>query len=290
MSQSVSAVPESSKWPIVGAIGLFLIAIGIVNWIHQNSIGPWLFLLGACVMAFMLFGWFYDVVQENMTTLRHDRQTRISYRWGMFWFIFAELMFFGVFFGALFYIRMFSVPWLAGEGSGRITHLLLWPNFQNLWPVFAPPNPGLFSGPKTVFDPWQLPALNTIILICADAAMTWAYWAVLKSSRWQLIVGQVLAIILSICFLLLQVHEYGVAYTQKGLMFNSGIYGSTFFMLTGVHATHVIVGIVIVLALLYRSIRGHFDKDHAFAIAATSWYYHFIDVLWIALFIFVYWI
>ncbi len=285
-----SAIPEASKWPIIGSIALFFIAIGIISWLHDNRTGTYFFFAGSLILSYMLWGWFAEVIKENRTVLYDDEQTRGLFRWGMFWFIISEIMFFAAFFGALFYARVLSVPWLAGEGSGLITHIVLWPNFQDIWPVLNPPDPSKFVGAKGAFDPWRIPALNTLMIIASDISMTWAYWSLLKNRRGQMIAGQIITLICACIFIYLQVLEYGDAFNSKDLFLSSGIYGSTFFMLTGVHATHVIVGIIMVFVMLIRTIKGHFDPQHGFALAATSWYWHFIDFLWIAMFVFVYWL
>jgi len=281
---------EGSRWPIFGSIGLFLIAVGFVNWIHDNTVGPYIFLLGALVFSYMLYGWFAAVIKENQAGLYLNEQARSAFRWGMFWFIFTEAAFFITFFGVLFYTRVLSVPWLGGAGTGELTHLILWPGFKGVWPVIHTPNPAKFLGPTSGLDPWGVPVLNTLALLLSDVAITWGYWGQLKGRRHQLNIGLAITLILSVTFIWLQVIEYGNAYFNKHLMMSSGIYGATFYMLTGVHATHVIAGIIMLLVLLGRSFKGHFDTKNNFAIGAISWYWHFIDVLWIALFIFVYWV
>ncbi len=280
--------PAPSYWPIVGSIALFFIAFGIVNWLQNQSLGPFSFLLGTFILSYMIYGWFRDVIAENKG--HDDAQLNSAFRWAVFWFIFTELMFFGSFFGALFYARMFSVPWLGGEGHGAMTHLLLWPDFQGVWPALASPDTSQYATAKAALDPWGVPALNTLALMLSDVTITWAYWSLLMNRKHQMIIGFFMTLLLSIAFIMLQIHEYGIAYTQKGILMSSGIYGATFFMLTGVHATHVLVGIVMVLTLIYRGFRNEFSPENSFAVGAISWYWHFIDVLWLALFVFVYWV
>lgn len=284
-----STMVESTGWPIVGSIALFFIALGIINWLHQSYVvGPVLLFIGTLIFIYMLFGWFGAVIKENQTT-GYDPQVIRSFRWGMFWFIFTEVMFFGSFFGAFFYARLLSVPWLAGEGSGLMTHYLLWPSFQGAWPLLHTPDPTQFTGPSGAMDTWGIPALNTLILMASDVIITWGFWELLRNNRSRLVVAQVITILLSITFLILQIYEYGSAYSDQNLTMSSGIYGATFYMLTGVHGTHVLVGIIMVAVIMYRTIKGHFDAKHNFAVAALTWYWHFIDLLWLILFIFVYW-
>lgn len=283
-------LPEPSYWPIIGSIGLFVLFIGFANWLHKNVYGPYLFLLGACIIVFMMFGWFGTVIRENRASMLSDPQVNRSFRWGMLWFIFTEVMFFGAFFGALFYARYVSVPWLGGEGHGQITHLLLWPSFQSAWPLFKNPNPSSFAGPKDIMETWGIPAINTGILLSSGVTITIAHWGVIKDRRKQMLIAQTLTILLGITFLLMQAHEYGIAYTEKGLTLDSGIYGTTFFMLTGFHAAHVTIGTIMLCVILYRMIRRDFSPTNHFGFEAVSWYWHFVDVVWLALFIFVYWL
>lgn len=283
-------LPAPSHWPIIGSIGLFCFLVGAANWLHNHVIGPYLFLLGAFIIVFMLFGWFGTVINENEKGLLNSEQVERSFRWGMIWFIFSEVMFFGAFFGALFYARMYSVPWLGGEGSGVLTHLLLWPNFQAEWPLLQNPNPSLFIAPKAVMETWGIPALNTLILLTSGVTITIAHWGILKNRRTQTIIFQALTIILGITFLMMQTHEYVIAYTEKGLKLSSGIYGTTFFMLTGFHGIHVTVGTIMLITILVRLLKGHFDEKHHFAFEAVAWYWHFVDVVWLGLFTFVYWL
>jgi cytochrome c oxidase subunit III len=283
-------LPEPSGWPIIGSIGLFCLFFGAAHWLHHSVYGPYLFFLGVGIVAYMIFGWFRKVVNENQAGLLDSKQMERSYRWGMIWFIFSEVVFFSAFFGALFYARVFSVPWLGGEGDGVMTHLLLWPNFQPAWPLLQNPNPNLFIAPKSVMETWGIPALNTLILLSSGVTLTIAHWGIVKNRRFQTIVFQAITALLGIIFLMMQVHEYAIAYLEKGLTLASGIYGTTFFMLTGFHALHVTVGTIMLLTILGRLIKGHFNAEHHFAFEAAAWYWHFVDAVWLILFIFVYWL
>lgn len=282
-------LPEPSYWPIVGSIALFSIMLGAANWLHDNSIGPYFFTFGFGLLIFMICGWLRKVIHESLAGY-YDEQMDRSYRWGMIWFIFSEIMFFAVFFGSLFYIRFYVVPWLGGEGTGELTHYLLWPNFNPTWPLFHNPDPTLFVGPKSVMETWGIPALNTLILLTSGATITWAHWGVVKDRRNHLIAGLFFTIALGVTFLVMQGHEYTLAYMRDGLTLNSGIYGTTFFMLTGFHGLHVTIGTIMLITIFIRSIKGHFNSQHHFAFEAVSWYWHFVDVVWLGLFIFVYWL
>lgn len=283
-------LPEPSHWPLVGSIGIFCFLTGFANWLHGNTIGPILFFLGTIIIAYMLFGWFGTVIRENEAGLLSSKQVDRSFRWAMVWFIFSEVMFFACFFGALFYARVLSIPWLGGAGHHDITHVLLWPNFVAQWPLLQTPDPSQFTGPESVMNAWSIPALNTLILLSSGVTITIAHWALLNDKRRTLIIGQLFTVLLGILFLGMQVVEYGEAYTEHGLKLTSGIYGTTFFMLTGFHAAHVTLGTIMLTVILWRLFKGHFNtKDH-FAFEAVSWYWHFVDVVWLILFIFVYWI
>jgi cytochrome c oxidase subunit III len=286
-------LPEPSGWPIIGSIGLFCLMYGAAHWLHHEGMGPYLFFIGAFIIIYMMAGWFRQVIKENQAGLLDSKQMERSYRWGMCWFIFSEIMFFGVFFGALFYVRLFSVPWIGGEAqeaSGVLTHLLLWPNFQPDWPLLLNPDPSSFVGPKSVMETWDIPALNTLILLSSGVTITIAHWGILKDNRVQTITFQGLTILLGITFLFMQAHEYAIAYLEKGLKLSSGIYGTTFFMLTGFHALHVTVGTIMLMTIFARLLKGHFNAKHHFGFEAAAWYWHFVDVVWLALFVFVYWI
>ena len=211
----------------------------------------------------------------------------MSFRWSMGWFIFSEVMFFAAFFGALFYARIYSVPWLGGAGNNVMTNELLWPAFEAIWPTNGPGNVG---GDFQTMGAWGLPAINTLILLSSGVTVTWAHWALKKGDRGQLILGLLATVALGFLFLSLQVYEYGHAYSELGLTLGSGIYGSTFFMLTGFHGLHVTLGAIMLLVILIRSIKGHFTAEHHFAFEAVAWYWHFVDVVWLGLFVFVYWL
>jgi len=285
-------VPHSSIWPIVGSIALFVTAYGGANFIHQStekvaadgSFGGPVFFLGLAMIAVMMLGWFSTIIKENLNGMV-SQQLDVSYRMGMAWFIVSEIMFFGAFFGALFYARLVSVPWLAGASNNLQTHLLLWPDFAETWPLFRTP-----GGTMTeAMGAWGLPFINTVILVSSSFTVTFAHWALKKNQRRRLGLWLLLTVVLGTTFLTLQVIEYQHAYDELGLSLGSGIYGSTFFMLTGFHGAHVTLGTIMLTVMLLRVHRGHFTADNHFAFEATSWYWHFVDVVWLFLFTFVYW-
>ena len=279
-------VPEQSKWPIVGSIGLLLTVVGAVKLLHGTS-GPSLFFFGLLVILYMMYGWFGNVIEESMAG-KYSAQLDRSFRLGMCWFIFSEVMFFAAFFGAFFYVTLFAVPWLGGQGAKAISGLVLWPDFIPNWPLLTNPDPSIL-GPKHVIPAWGLPAINTLLLLTSGATITWAHWALKKSNRAQLNIAMLFTILLGTSFLTLQGFEYYEAYAHYGLTLESGIYGTTFFMLTGFHGAHVTIGTIMLIAILVRCLKGHFTPDSHFAFEAVAWYWHFVDVVWLALFIVVYW-
>jgi cytochrome c oxidase subunit III len=285
-------VPAQSKWPIIASVGLALTMIGAGSILNNSTAGndtsmSWMiFLAGSTVMAYMLFGWFGNVIQESRSGMYNSQMDR-SFRWGMSWFIFSEVMFFAAFFGALFYARVFAVPWLGGEGE-RGPAEMLWPEFQAAWPLMINPNSELFPGPKEIIDPWHLPLLNTFLLVSSSVTVTIAHKALKNNNRTQLKLWLAATVLLGMAFLAFQVEEYVEAYTTLDLTLQSGIYGTTFFMLTGFHGAHVTLGTLMLFIMFVRVLKGHFDKDNHFGFEAASWYWHFVDVVWLGLFVFVY--
>jgi cytochrome c oxidase subunit 3 len=273
-------LPEPTRWPIFGSVALFLMAGGAVLWINGAAAGPWVVLVGALVLVYMMFGWFGQVIGESERGM-YSKRVDISFRWGMSWFIFSEVMFFAAFFGALFYARALSVPWL-----GELEQRLLWPDFQATWPTSGPGITDHFS----TIGAWGIPALNTALLLSSGVTVTWAHWALKENNRGQLVLGMIATIALGVTFLGFQAYESIHAYRDLNLRLSTGIYGSTFFMLTGFHGFHVTLGVIMLTVILFRCIAGHFKPDHHFAFEAVSWYWHFVDVVWLLLFVLVYWL
>ena len=288
--KEVYFVPHQSHWPLVGAVALFLVAVGAGLTVQNMGtdsaggvFGKAVLLVGFCVLLYMLAGWFSNVITESLSGLYSEQISR-SFRQGMSWFIFSEIMFFGAFFGALFYARMISVPWIGGAGNNAMTHEVLWPMFQSIWPLTTTPD-----GVTTQAMPWQgIPLKNTIILLLSSVTLHMAHISLEQNKRMALIVWLEITIVLAGFFLFFQVEEYLHAYQEMGLTLQSGIYGNTFFLLTGFHGLHVCLGTIFLIMLLARVAKDHFTpKDH-FAFQAGSWYWHFVDVVWLGLFVFVY--
>jgi len=284
MAQGTYYVPHTAKWPIVGSIGLFTLMVGAANWLNTNPAGPWIFAIGAGIVILMMFGWFAEVIKESEAGLYSDA-VDASFRQGMIWFIFSEVMFFAAFFGALFYARVLSVPWIGGEGTGAMTNLLLYPDYEATWPTHGPAELG---GDFQTIPGFGLPLINTLILLTSGATLTMAHWALKKAQRTALILWMLATVALGSIFLFIQGYEYIHAYQDLGLTLGSGIYGTTFFMLTGFHGLHVIIGSLILLIITFRCLAGHFTKKNHFGFEAAAWYWHFVDVVWLGLFIFVY--
>ncbi len=274
-------IPQPSTWPIIGATALLFMGFGAALTMNDLGAGPWLLLVGFAILVYLLFGWFGQVARESEKGA-YNTQVDLSFRWGMSWFIFSEVMFFAAFFGALFYMRILSVPDLGQGASGE----LLWPGFAPKWPVSGP-------GIEETFTPmgaWGIPAINTLILLTSGATVTWAHWGLIKNNRSQLIFGLILTIALGIVFLFLQGYEYYHAYHELNLTLTMGAYGATFFMLTGFHGFHVTMGTIMLIVILGRCMAGHFKPEHHFGFEGVSWYWHFVDVVWLLLFVLVYWL
>jgi cytochrome c oxidase subunit III len=241
--------------------------------------------LGAAVVLFMVWGWFRDVINENLAGIYGARENR-SFRQGMAWFILSEVFFFAGFFGALFYARLYSVPWIGGEGANFFTNLLLWSGFESVWPTDGPAGAGTFE----TIPAWGLPAINTAILLTSSVTVTIAHHALIDGNRRLLNWGLFATIALGLLFLSIQGYEYVHAWVDLDLRLDTGIYGSTFFMLTGFHGLHVTLGTLMLIVIFVRCLKGHFTADNHFAFEATAWYWHFVDVVWVVLFIFVFWL
>lgn len=283
-------VPDSSWYPFVCSIALFFIAMGGASYLNGYSFGPTLFTAGMLSMACLLFIWFRSIIIESPD---YNMDVDKSFRMGMAWFIFSEVMFFAAFFGALYYLRMLAIPWLAETE-------LLWPGFEATWPSTGPQGAELLAGihPDStaiaegtqfaLVDPWHLPLLNTVLLLTSSVTLTISHHALRANNRSQLIIWLAITVILGAVFLFFQAEEYIEAYTQLGLTLGTGVYGSTFFLLTGFHGFHVCLGAFILLVVLIRCIKGHFTPERHFVFEAGAWYWHFVDTVWVGLFIFVY--
>ncbi|TDT44104.1 cytochrome c oxidase subunit 3 [Halospina denitrificans] len=285
-------VPESSIWPIVGSIGMLLLFFGFGTLLVNQSNGDptttaWvLFTVGALTLIYMIVGWLRDVINESRSGL-YDAQMDRSFRQGMAWFIFSEVAFFAALFGALFYIRVFAVPWLGGEGAKGAANML-WEGFEAQWPLINNPDNSAFKGPDSVIGAWGLPLLNTVLLVTSSITLTLSHKALMHDKRKPAINWLALTVLLGVVFLFFQVEEYIEAYAHLNLTLDSGIYGSLFFLMTGFHGLHVLLGGIILSVILVRLIKGHFSSHDHFGYEAGAWYWHFVDVVWIILFIFVY--
>lgn len=290
-------VPHESKYPVWLAFGLMVMLWGMgsmMNAMHDGTEGGGLMLLGGfAVVAIVLYRWFAAVIAENHAGL-NSAQVKRSYVWGMSWFIFSEVMFFAAFFGALFYIRYFALPWLGGEGEKGITGQYLWPEFAPDWNAGSVPHASWGTPGETMAAPalsqWMsyLPFYNTVILVTSSFTVHVAHAALKAGDRAKLNLWLGITVALGIVFVILQIEEYLHAYQELGLTLESGIYGSTFFMLTGFHGFHVTLGTFMLLVMLIRALRGHFKPEDHFGFEATAWYWHFVDVVWLGLFVFVY--
>ncbi len=278
-------VPHGTRWPILGSFGLFFTVGGAALWLNEVAAGKFVMVLGIATILSMMFGWFRTVIGESIAGT-YNKQVDTSFRMGMMWFIFSEVMFFAAFFGALFYARNLSVPWIGGEGDGALTNFFLWKGYAPAWPTNGP---AAIGGHFEAMPAWGVPLLNTLILLSSGVTITIAHHALRAGNRKQLLIWLGATVILGALFLKFQAGEYIEAYTSSmNLTLGSGIYGSTFFMLTGFHGLHVTLGAIMLSVIWLRCLKGHFDRDHHFAFEAVAWYWHFVDVVWLGLFLFVY--
>jgi cytochrome c oxidase subunit 3 len=276
-------VPHSSWFPIYGSITLFVLMSGVIGFLNHWT-GAYSFIPGAVMLAGLFFFWFRKVIDENQRGI-YNLEVDRSFRMGMIWFIMSEVLFFAVFFGALFYARQLSVPWLGGEGSKFLTNMFLWKEFEPAWPTNGPASVG---GAFETIPAFGLPAINTAILLTSGVTITIAHHALQAGNRTVLKIFLAATFLLGFLFVGLQAEEYMHAYHELNLTLGSGVYGSTFFMLTGFHGLHVSLGAIMLVVIWLRVMKGHFTPQHHFAFEAVAWYWHFVDVVWLGLFLFVY--
>ena len=275
-------VPSPSKWPMVGSIALTFFGFGMGAWVNGHPAGPYLFAIFLAILIYMMVGWFGAVSRESEGGL-YSARVDTSFRWSMGWFIFSEVMFFAAFFGALYYARAITMPWL-----GDLDHKsFLWPDFAAAWPNKGPG--GVVDEFQTI-GPWPIPTINTALLLTSGVTLTIAHHALIDNKRGSVKFWMLVTVLLGVLFLSLQAYEYAHAYRDLNLRLSSGIFGSTFFMLTGFHGAHVTIGAIMLLVMLGRVLKGHFDAQHHFAFEAAAWYWHFVDVVWLLLFVLVYWL
>lgn len=292
-------VPHGSLYPSVLSAGILLLATGFIfsvamdrskDLAYLQTPGKWMMYVGTAVILWMVFKWMGAVISESLSGKYKNWEDK-SFRFGMIVFICSEVAFFAAFFGALFYMRVLSVPELASYAPD----ITPYKDFLGTWPSTGPGGNVLGAEyvPPANFKPmhWMgLPLVNTIILLTSGATITWAHWGLIKNNRKQLVVGMALTVALGIAFLACQALEYHEAYTEMGLTLGSGAYGATFFMLTGFHGFHVTLGTIMLIVILLRCMKGHFTPEHHFGFEGVAWYWHFVDVVWLGLFIFVYWL
>nr|YP_010443315.1 cytochrome c oxidase subunit III [Apogonia cf. basalis]UTE83843.1 cytochrome c oxidase subunit III [Apogonia cf. basalis] len=247
---------DPSPWPILGAFSTMTMMTGIIKWFHMNE--PNLFFLGMFNILLIMFQWWRDVTRESTFQGLHTYQVTMGLRWGMVLFITSEVFFFISFFWAFF-------------------HSSLTPSIElgMMWP------------PKGIipFNPMQIPLLNTLILLTSGLTVTWAHHSLMENNFNQTTQGLFMTVTLGIYFTLLQAYEY----KEAPFTIADSVYGSTFFMMTGFHGLHVIIGTIFLLVCLLRHLNNHFSSLHHFGFEAAAWYWHFVDVVWIFLYISVYW-
>lgn len=274
-------VPGPSKWPVLAGASLLLTMIGASAWVNSVSWGSYANFAGIILTLVVLYNWFGDAIAESEGG-KYSARIDVSYRWSMSWFIFSEVMFFGAFFGALFYARSITMPWL-----GDLDHKVLWPDFAAQWGNTGPA--GTVDAFKTM-GPFPIPTINTALLLTSGVTLTLSHHALRAGQRGKTAFWLFATVLLGAVFMGFQVYEYMHAYSELNLKLTSGIYGSTFFMLTGFHGFHVTMGAIMLSVVLYRVLKGHFTPEQHFAFEGAAWYWHFVDVVWLGLYVVVYWL
>ncbi|RLA02250.1 MAG: cytochrome c oxidase subunit 3 [Gammaproteobacteria bacterium] len=279
-------LPKPSHLPAVASLSIFLFTFGVVLWL--NDLGPIVMGVGLLLLMYLFYSWFNTIVGESQAGY-YNRQVDITFRQSMAWFITSEVFFFVAFFGSLFYLRTIAMPYLSGEGHLGSSHLL-WEDFIATWPLLTLPDASNYSEANKAMGAMGIPLWNTIILLSSGVTLTIAHHALKEGNRTKLILGMVATITLGLVFFGFQIVEYGHAYGELGLKLTSGTYGSTFYLLTGFHGMHVTIGTIMLIVILIRCAKGHFTPENHFAFEGVAWYWHFVDVVWVGLFIFVYWL
>lgn len=274
-------VPAASQWPLLAGLALLITMAGASAWVNGISWGMTVNMIGLISFLVVLYKWFGDSIAESESGL-YSARIDTSYRWSMSWFIFSEVMFFAAFFGALFYARSITMPWLAD-----IDHKLLWPDFASNWGNGGPA--GVVEK-FTTMGPFPIPTINTALLLASGVTLTISHHALRAGERGKTAIWLFATVLLGAIFMGFQVYEYMHAYSELNLKLTSGIYGSTFFMLTGFHGFHVTMGAIMLSVVLYRVLKGHFTADHHFGFEGAAWYWHFVDVVWLGLYVVVYWL
>ncbi len=280
-------IPSPSSYPALASLGLFFVILGAGQWVNGHGWGAYSLLLGMLILLATLFVWFRLAINESESGLYSER-VDVSFRWSMSWFIFSEVMFFAAFFGALYWARVYSVP-----GLGSLDGQLLWPDFKPLWPSAGPGITAAPAGmvePFATMGPWPLPTINTAILLTSGLTLTIAHHALIAGKRAKTISWMWITVALGITFIGVQSYEYMHAYRDLNLRLDSGIFGSTFFMLTGFHGFHVFIGMLMLLFITLRLQKGHFTPERHFGFEGAAWYWHFVDVVWLGLYFLVYWL
>jgi cytochrome c oxidase subunit 3 len=280
-------VPGPSRYPVLVAAGMFFVILGAGQWINGHGWGAYSLLLGLVIWLAVMYQWFSTAIAEDMSGL-YSQRVDVSFRWSMSWFIFSEVMFFAAFFGALYWARLHSVPML-----GNLDHQILWPDFKAAWPTVLAGSTASPAGtvePFVTMGPWPLPTINTALLLTSGVTLTIAHHALIANQRYKCILWMWITVLLGLTFLGVQAYEYIHAYRDLNLKLSSGVFGSTFFMLTGFHGFHVFVGMLMLVFVTLRLMKGHFTPENHFGFEGAAWYWHFVDVVWLGLYFLVYWL
>ena len=284
-------LPPSSL-PVLASLALLCLAQGVIGVLHKQNYALYILALGVVSLLTIIMVWLVTSINDLQGATKSRRaKSDVVYRWSMFWFIFSEVWFFIALFGILFYTRFVTIPTLAGTYPGdRLTHYLLWPNFSAQWPLLVVPDPSRYTLADGVLNAFGFPLINTIVLVSSGVSITIAHWALLEKKRFMAISWQLVTALLGVIFLYLQYHEYVEAYSHYGLRLDSGMYASVFYFLTGFHGLHVLLGTIMLLIVACRMFIHNHLSESFLVFEIISWYWHFVDVVWLLLFVFVYWV
>lgn len=278
-------VPEYSWWPILTAVALFVLGLGSIEYFSESSLGPKLLCGGAAALIVILCFWLSSVMRESRNGL-YDAQMHRTFRWGVCWFLVADMMLFVGLAGALWYYRYFTFAELAGTSAAfeHATHYLLWPDFEANWPLLLNPDPAQFAGPKQGLIFGFKGIITTIVMLASALTLVCANRGLKINHKGLLNSGLISTFILAVLFLALNIESMIVAVVHFGITLQSGIYGSLIVFSTIIFLLHVLVATLLLLLVMVRGLRGHFSAKNDFSVRAFSWFWNFLVLVWLVLF------
>ncbi len=282
-------VPEYSWWPILAAVGLFLLGLGSIEYFGDGTLGPKLLISGVSILLLVMVCWLAAVMKESRKGL-YDAQMHRTFRWGMAWFIFTDIMLFVGLLGALWYYRIFTFPQLAGTHHAfeLLTHYVLWPDFRSDWPLLVNPDPSQFNGPEQGLAFGWKNIITTLVMLCSGLTLVLANIGFRTQRKALLNTGLIATFLLISMFFILKIDAIAMAIHQLGITLDSGIYGSIVMFLFVIYLIQVFVAIILLSVVVIRGLLGHFSLQNDFSIRAFSWFWFFMIIVWLAIFFSVY--